>query len=411
MATGCLSVPQEPRYRGLETFRGRWYHTGHWPHEEVDFTGQRVGVIGTGSSAIQSIPVIAQQAQQVYVFQRTPNFSVPARNAPLDPEYERWMKAHYAEHRQKNRESRSGFQVVVNRNTETPALEASEEQRREEYERRWARGGFGLMASFSDLYSDRAANDTAAEFVRDRIRATVRDPATAELLCPRGYPVGTKRLCVDTDYYETYNRDNVTLVDARTYPIEEITPTGLRTTEREYALDSIVFAIGFDAMTGALLRVDIRGRGGLTLREAWAEGPRTYLGLMVAGFPNLFMITGPGSPSVLSNMIISIEQHVDWVTDCIEHLDERGLGEIEPTAAAQDAWVEEVNRVGDETLYPLTNSWYVGANIPGKPRVFMPYVGSVGEYRKKCDEVVAKGYEGFRLGEARALVVLPQGHA
>jgi cyclohexanone monooxygenase len=397
MATGCLSSTQVPNLPGLDTFAGRWYHTGHWPHEGVDFSGQRVGVIGTGSSGIQSIPIIAQQAAHLYVFQRTANFSVPAHNAPLDPEYVRRVKANYAEHRRKARESRSGFLVPINQNTETPALEASPETRRAEYEARWARGGFGLMASFSDLYSNKAANDTAAAFVHEKIREIVKDPEVAEKLMPRSHPVGTKRLCVDTNYYATYNRDNVTLVDIRESPIEEITPTGLRTTDADFELDSIVFAIGFDAMTGTLNRIDIRGRGGAALREKWSAGPRTYLGIASAGFPNLFLITGPGSPSVLSNMMTSIEQHVDWTADCIDYLRERRIETIEPTIEAEDDWVDHVNEVGNETLYPTAGSWYMGANIPGKPRIFMPYVGGVGTYRKRCDEIAAKGYEGFAL--------------
>jgi cyclohexanone monooxygenase len=394
MATGCLSAAQVPDFKGRETFEGPWYHTGNWPHEGVDFTGQRVGVIGTGSSAIQSIPLIARQAAHLFVFQRTPNFSVPARNAPLDPEYERRWKANYAEHRRQARESRAGF--VVERN-DLSALEVSAEERLRAYEIRWSRGGLGFNATFADLLTSKDANDTAADFFRAKIRAAVRDPVVAETLSPRHYPVGTKRLCVDTDYYDTFNRDNVTLIDLRTAPIEAITPTGLRTRDEAYAVDSLVFATGFDAMTGALLSVDIRGRAGQPLRQKWAEGPRTYLGLAVAGFPNLFAITGPGSPSVLSNMIVSIEQHVDWIADCLVYLREHARTAVEATVEAEDAWVAHVNEVGHATLYPLANSWYMGANIPGKPRIFMPYIGGVGVYRQFCDDVAAKGYEGFAL--------------
>jgi cyclohexanone monooxygenase len=398
MATGCLSTAQVPRFEGLETFQGAWYHTGHWPHQGVDFTGQRVGVIGTGSSAIQSIPIIARQAEHLFVFQRTPNFSVPARNAPLDPDYERRVKSSYPDYRRQARESRIGF--VVERR-EQSALAVQPEERHREYEARWSRGGLGFTSIFEDLLTDKDANDTAAEFFRAKIRAIVRDPAVADALAPRDYPIGTKRLCVDTGYYDTFNRDNVTLIDIRKAPIEAITPEGLRTRDQAYALDSIVFATGFDAMTGALLGIDIRGRSGQTLREAWAEGPRTYLGLAVAGFPNLFAITGPGSPSVLSNMIVSIEQHVDWIADCIAYLREHGRACIEATAEAQEAWVAHVNEVGNLTLYPRANSWYMGANVPGKPRIFMPYIGGVGAYRQKCDDVAAKGYEGFRLTGAK----------
>jgi len=397
MATGCLSTAQTPAFKGLETFGGTWNHTGTWPHEGVDFTGQRVGVIGTGSSAIQSIPIIARQAASLVVFQRTPNFSVPAHNAPLDRDFEGRVKANYAEYRRQARESRVGFVVASN---DTSALAATPEERLREYEARWNRGGLGFSAAFSDLLVSKDANDTAAAFFHDKIRSIVRDPAIAEMLSPTGYPIGTKRMCVDTDYYATFNRDNVRLVDLRKHPIEAITPRGLRTRDAEYELDSIVFAIGFDAMTGALLGIDIRGRDGLTLGQKWAAGPRTYLGIAIAGFPNLFAITGPGSPSVLSNMIVSIEQHVDWIADCLVHLRAHGLHRIEATVDAEEAWVAHVNEVGHATLYPRANSWYMGANVPGKPRVFMPYVGGVGAYRQRCSDVAAKGYTGFSLASA-----------
>jgi cation diffusion facilitator CzcD-associated flavoprotein CzcO len=394
MATGCLSAAKVPDLKGLESFKGRWYHTGRWPHEAVDFTGQRVGVIGTSSSGVQVIPIVAEQAAHLFVFQRTPSFSVPARNAPIDPAYESWMKANYAEYRLEARESRAGVVMDVN---EKSALDVSPEEREREYMARWKKGGTGFLGAFSDLRIRRESNETAAEFVRARIRATVRDPAVAEALLPRTYPLGTRRLCVDTHYYETFNRDNVTLVDVKTSPIEELTPKGLRTRSAEYALDIIVFATGFDAMTGALLNIDIRGRGNATLKQKWADGPRTYLGLAIAGFPNLFTITGPGSPSVFSNTIVSIEQHVDWLTDCITYLREHRLERIEATVEAEEGWVAHARELVDRTLFPLADSWYIGANIPGKPRVFMPYVGGVGAYRKKCDAVAARGYEGFTL--------------
>ena len=394
MATGCLSDAQVPDFEGLESFEGDWYHTGRWPHEGVDFTGRRVAVIGTGSSAIQSIPIIARQAAHLFVLQRTPNYSMPAQNAPLDAEYERQVKASYADFRRQARESRVGF--VVERSGDS-ALAVPPEERQREYEKRWRRGGLGFSAAYSDLLISRDANDTAAEFFRAKIRAIVRDPAIADVLCPRDYPLGTKRLCVDTGYYATFNRDNVTLVDVRRAPIEAITPRGVRTREAEYAVDAIVFATGFDAMTGALLNIDIRGRAAQRLQDKWAAGPRTYLGIAIAGFPNLFTITGPGSPSVLSNMIVSIEQHVDWIADCIAHLRANRRERIEATAEAEEAWVAHVNEVGHMTLYPLAPSWYMGANIPGKPRIFMPYIGGVGVYRQKCDEVAGKGYEGFAL--------------
>jgi cyclohexanone monooxygenase len=394
MATGCLSDAQVPDIKGRETFAGPWYHTGRWPHGGVDFTGQRVAVIGTGSSAIQSIPIIARQAAHLFVFQRTPNYSMPAQNAPLDPEYECRVKAAYADFRRQARESRVGF--VVERSGDS-ALAAPPDERQREYEKRWQRGGLGFSAAYTDILTNKDANDTAAEFFRDKIRAIVRDPAVAAALTPTDYPLGTKRLCVDTDYYATFNRDNVTLVDLRKTPLEAITPRGVRTEAAEYAADSLVFATGFDAMTGALLKIDIRGRGGVRLREKWAAGPRTYLGLAVAGFPNLFTITGPGSPSVLSNMIVSIEQHVDWIADCLQHLRGNQRQRIEATPEAEEKWVAHVNEVGHMTLYPLAKSWYMGANVPGKPRIFMPYIGGVGVYRQKCDEVAAAGYAGFTL--------------
>jgi cation diffusion facilitator CzcD-associated flavoprotein CzcO len=392
MATGCLSSPNRPRFAGLERFRGPAYHTGDWPQEGVDFTGQRVGVIGTGSSAVQSIPLIAEQAAHLFVFQRTPNYVVPARNAPLDPALQRTVKANYAALRARARQGRTGQLYPVN---PLPARAVSAAEQQREYEARWDKGGLGFIGAFVDLLVDRQANDTAAEFIRGKIRAVVRDPAVAAALSPKSV-VGCKRLCIDTGYYETFNRANVTLVDVASAPIEAITEEGVRAAGKEYALDALVFATGFDAMTGALLRIDIRGAGGRTLQEAWAEGPRTYLGLAVAGFPNLFTITGPGSPSVLSNMLPSIEQHVDWIADCIGHVRAQGGGRIEATGAAENAWVAHVNAVAGATLFPSCNSWYLGANVPGKPRVFMPYLGFPA-YVQKCAEVAAQGYEGFAL--------------
>jgi cyclohexanone monooxygenase len=393
MATGCLSAPNMPRIEGIDSFEGATYHTGEWPHEDIDFTGQRVAVIGTGSSAIQSIPLIAQQAEHLFVFQRTPNYAVPAHNAPLDPDYVRRVKADYAGMRARAKLTPPGFLVRVNKQS---ALEATPDERRREYETRWAEGGLPFMAAYLDLLLDPAANETAAEFVRGKIREAVRDPAVAEALSPHNI-IGGKRLCVDSGYYQTFNRANVTLLDVRDRPIETITPKGVRVGGEEVEVDAIVFATGFDAMTGALLRIDIRGRGGASLAEKWAEGPRTYLGLTMAGFPNLFAITGPGSPSVLTNMLPSIEQHADWIADCLGHLRERGLARIEATVAAEDDWVAHVNELAGASLRPTTDSWYIGANIAGKPRVFMPYIGGFPTYVEKCDEVAAKGYEGFAL--------------
>jgi cyclohexanone monooxygenase len=410
MATGNLSTPRKPNYPGLDSFRGKWYHTGLWPHEGVDFTGLRVGVVGTGSSGVQSIPIIARQAKHLYVFQRTANFTLPARNAPLDADKERTHKAEYPERRRAAYDTPfgiAGYPPPVK-----SALVASEDERRRTYEAKWAEGGsISFLYSYTDLLLNKDSNDTASDFVRSRIRETVKDPRTAELLCPNDHPIGTKRLILDTDYYETYNRDNVTLVDIRSKPIEEITSTGLRIADAEYALDAIVFATGFDAMTGAMKEIDIRTDAGVAIADKWADGPHTYLGLMVAGLPNMFMITGPQSPGVKSQMILACEQHVDWIADCLQYLRDRGLSRIEAEQKAEDAWVAHNNEVADRTLYPLANSWYVGANIPGKPRVFMPYVGGVTAYKKKCDEVAANGYEGFRLSGNSAKPQLTEGSA
>jgi len=395
MATGCLSSSRVPDLPGLDRFTGKTYHTGQWPHTPVDFTGQRVGIIGTGSSAIQSIPLIAAQARHLVVFQRTANFSIPAQNGPLTEDAKRWWKSDYAAHRRHAREStRNG---IVTELPARGALDDCAEDRQRHYEARWRVGGVSFMASYNNLLFDKAANDTAADFVRSKIADTVRAPGLARLLQPFDHPIGTKRICVDSGYYETFNRDNVTLVDVRMAPIKEIGPNGIHAGETHYALDAIVFATGFDAMTGALARIDIVGRGGLSLRQKWIDGPRTYLGLMCAGFPNLFLITGPGSPSVLSNMIVSIEQHVDWIASCIEHMRGRFLDVIEATEQAEADWVAHVNEVAHKTLYPLAKSWYMGANIPGKPQVFMPYIGGVDAYRRICDEIVCKGYEGFAM--------------
>jgi len=394
MATGCLSSANLPAIPGRETFAGASYHTGRWPHEDVDFTGQRVGVIGTGSSAVQSIPIIAAQAKSLAVFQRTATYTVPAMNGPLDPAYEAKIKADYAAFRDRNRQQINGFGSNMPR-SKTSVHDLGPQERRAALEARWRFGGLFFLGAFGDFLLDRAANDLAAEFVREKIRALVRDPETARLLSPKQL-IGCKRLCIDTGYYETFNRPNVRLVDISAKGIEEIVPAGVRVNGELFELDALVFATGFDAMTGTLLRMDIRGRGGRTLREAWADGPRTYLGLGVAGFPNLFTITGPGSPSVLTNMMVSIEQHVDWIAECLAHLRASGKRSIEATPEAQEAWVEHVGEVADATLYPMCDSWYVGANVPGKKRVFMPLLGFP-PYVEKCREVVAKGYEGFRL--------------
>ncbi len=393
MATGCLSAPKEVDIAGTKRFAGDVYWTSRWPHAGVDFTGKRVAVIGTGSSAIQSIPLIAAQAKQLTVFQRTPNFSIPAYNGPTRPDKREALERDRVQYRHDARWSGAGVPVV---RSEISALSVSDSERLATYEAAWQRGGIiEFLGTYMDHLVSPAANEAISEFVRNKIRATVKDPATAEVLCPKDYPIGTKRLCVDTNYYQTFNLDHVRLVDLRKHAISTITETGLDLVDESLVFDAIVFATGFDAMTGAIVGVDIEGRNGVSLKQAWADGPMTYLGLMAAGFPNLFMVTGPGSPSVLSNMIVSIEQHVDWIADCIVHLQSQDRVAIEPTKTAVDGWVQHVNDFAGITLMPQANSWYMGANVPGKPRVFLPYPGGVDRYRAVCDEVVAKDYLGF----------------
>ena len=402
-AVGCLSSANIPDMPGLADFSGKWYHTGQWPHEGVDLKGLRVGQIGTGSTGIQAAPVIAQEAAHLTVFQRTPTYSVPARNQPLTPEFRQWVRESAGEISAIARSTPNGHAFRI---AERNVADVTPEERQAIYEAAWERGGLQFRATFRDLMVNQAANDTAAEFLKGRIREIVRDPKTAAALSDIDHPYAAKRPPIDTGYFETFNRDNVTLVDLRADPIECITPRGIRTRSGEHALDVIVFATGFDAMTGPLLKIDFRGRGGRSLREDWRSGPVTYLGLQVPGYPNFFTITGPGSPSVLTNMPVAIEQHVEWITGCIAHLRKNGIDAIEPDAAAAQRWGEHVNETANATLLAKAkHSWYYGANVPGKPRVFMPYAGGLARYRGVCDEVAAKGYEGFRLdgGAARGV--------
>ncbi|WP_433502197.1 flavin-containing monooxygenase [Pseudonocardia halophobica] len=393
-AVGCLSTANVPDIPGLDTFAGEWFHTGRWPHEGVDLARKRVGIVGTGSTGIQAVPVVAKEAAHLTVFQRTANYSIPARNGPVSAAERAEVKARYDEIRRIQRASTNGHPFLI---SEVSALAVDEAERTAIYEKAWERGSLKFRASFADLLTSREANDTASDFIRDKIRAVVRDPATAEKLTPRDHGFATKRPPIDTDYFEAYNRPNVSLVDVRADPIREITPAGIRTGE-EHPLDVIIFATGFDAMTGPLLGFDIRGAGGVPLRDKWAAGPVTHLGLQVAGFPNLFTITGPGSPSVLCNMPTAIEQHVEWIADCLVHLREKGVSRMETTEEAERAWVAHVNEVAHRTLLPqASTSWYLGANVPGKPRVFMPYAGGMATYAKTCAEVAEKGYEGFVL--------------
>ncbi len=393
-AVGCLSAAQVPDIPGLSTFKGKQYHTGRWPHEKVDLSGTRVAVIGTGSSGIQTIPAIAREAAQVVVFQRTPNFSVPAWNGPLSIAAQDAWKANFAAHRQLARTTKSG---ILYEYPTRAVTDVTPEELQAEYEKRWARGGPGFMHCFTDIMTSKASNDTLVAFVHRKIRAIVKDPQVADLLCPTDHPIGSKRICVDTGYYETFNQPHVQLVDIKASPIQEVLPNAIRTLNASYEVDAIVFATGYDAVTGAIVKIDIRGKGGQSLKEKWHAGPRCYLGLMSHGFPNLFFLTGPGSPSILTNVVVSIEQHVDWTARCIDAMEQKGFTAAEAEQPHEDAWVETVNSLAANTLFPSTASWFMGANIPGKPRVFLPYIGGLGKYTSVCEEVVANGYSGFAM--------------
>lgn len=394
-AVGCLSSANIPKIPGLDKFKGEWYHTGQWPHEGVDFSNKRVGQIGTGSTGIQAAPVIAETAGHFTVFQRTANYSVPAHNGPLTAEFQHYVKENVSEIVDLVRSSPNGHPWVI---SERKAATTDPKEREELYEEAWKIGGLRFRATFEDLLKDKSANDTAAEFIKEKIRGIVDDPETAAKLTNIDHPYAAKRPPIDTHYFETFNQDHVDLVDIRANPITEITADGIRTEDAEYPLDIIVFATGFDAMTGTLLNLNITGRDGVSLSEAWSAGPRNYLGLQVTGFPNMFTITGPGSPSVLCNMPVAIEQHVEWITDCIAHMRENDIKTVEAQDDAMDDWVEQVNAAANATLLPQANhSWYLGANIPGKPRVFMPYPGGMKTYADICSDVAARGYEGFSL--------------
>ncbi|MFC5144894.1 flavin-containing monooxygenase [Streptomyces aureoversilis] len=398
LATGCMSAVKEPDIPGAGTFAGRSLHTADWPHEGVDLTGSRVAVIGTGCSGVQAIPLLAEQAAGLTVFQRTPVYALPALNRPLSAAENAEFKARYPEFRAAQRRSRGG--TVFELPTRS-ALEVDEAERTATYEKGWETGLLsGLLRTYTDILADRAANETVAEFVRSKIRSIVTDPATAETLSPRTFPFGTKRPCLDTNYYATYNKPHVNVVDLTETPIVEITPRGIKTSDREHAVDVIVFATGFDAMTGSQVAVDIVGKGGTTLREKWADGPRNHLGVLSAGFPNLFTVIGPLSPSVLSNAVVSIEQHVEWITDCIAHLRKNDITEIDATESAEEEWCAHVADLASRTLYPDVASWYTGANVPGKPRVFLAYTGGADRYRAECDAAARDGYRGFVLSGA-----------
>ena len=404
---GCISSGNVPDIKGLESFQGERYHTGSWPQEKVDFTGKRVAVIGTGSSGVQSIPVIAGQAKHLTVFQRTPQYTVPARHHTVTRKFlDEEIKPNYDQIIEKIRWSAGGEPVGPD---ERSALEVTAEERLESFEAGWAEGGNRFLASsFKDIGTDRRANDTMSEFIRSKIREIVKDPETAEKLLPTDHPFGSKRALIDTNYFDTYNRENVELVDIRHSPIQEITPKGIRTQDQEFEFDAIVFATGFDTMTGTFFKMNIRGRNDVALKDKWSEGPKTYLGLQSAGFPNMFMITGPGSPSVLTNMPVAIEQHIEWIAGFVDYMRKHNIEAVEPNADAETAWESHVREVVEPTMFMLANSWYFGANIPGKPRVFTPYAGGMGTYRKRCNEIAENGYEGFILhSESRGKAALP----
>ncbi len=397
MAVGQLSKTKAPSLDGESSFTGDIYHTAEWPHEGVDFSGKRVGVIGTGSSGMQAIPIIANEAAHLTVFQRTPNFSVPACNAVITDEEDAAIKADYATRRKAARNSPSGLGFVPNKQS---ALDVDADERNATYEAAYERLGFGFALAYYDILLDLKANDTAADFIRGKIAALVDDPDTLKKLTPTDHPFAAKRPSVDSGYFETFNRDNVKLVDIRSDPIERIEPSGIRTATGMHELDIIVYATGFDAMTGSLLRPKITGRAGVTLNEKWSAGPVTYLGVGTTGFPNLFIIAGPGSPSLLSNVLVSIEQHVDWLTELIAYAATLGSTTIEVSQSAEDDWVAHVNERAQETVYPLARSYYMGDEIEGKPHVFMPYSGGVRGYRRILEQVVKDGYVGFVFGTA-----------
>ncbi|MBT2617252.1 MULTISPECIES: NAD(P)/FAD-dependent oxidoreductase [unclassified Bacillus (in: firmicutes)] len=402
---GCLSASNLPRIKGIESFEGDWYHTGNWPHEKVDFTGKKVGVIGTGSSGVQSIPEIANEADLLTVFQRTPQYSAPANNYQYSTEQMDEIKKNFQQLRTQMRESLFGMPIEPRNHS---AMEDTNEQRQKVYEDAWQKGGFYLANTYNDLLTNENSNHTMAQFFRSKIVKIIEKPTIAEKLLPTYY-YGTKRPILDTNYYETYNRENVTLIDVKKSPILEITPKGIKTSDGEYELDILVFATGYDGMTGPLFKMDIRGKGGEALKEKWANGTetRTYLGLTTAGFPNFFMITGPESPSVLSNMPVCIEQHVEWIIECIQYLDNHGIDVIDAKVEAEEAWSKHCREVAESTLFMKTDSWYTGANIEGKPCRFLIYLGGVGPYRKICDGVAEKGYEGFTLQSSKNASISP----
>ncbi len=395
MATGTLSSIKQPNFDGLENFKGDWYVTGEWPHEKLDFTSKKVAIIGTGSSAVQSIPVIAQEAKNLTVFQRSPNYTIPANNRPLTEKELSNAKSSYDQIREKAKYTRAG--IGYNQFDERKLLDLSSEEIKKELNNRWKMGGQEIFtAGFTDVGVSLEANKIVADFVKSKIREIVKDPNVAKLLSPED-AIGCKRLCADTNYFETYNRENVELIDLNSNPINSITENGILTKNKEFKFDTIIFATGFDAMTGALQAIDITGKNGKKLKQVWKDGPKSFLGLLINGFPNLFTVTGPGSPSVLTNMMVAIEQHVEWISDCINFLSKSNLNEVEADELFQIEWMDHIEEVAKNTLRYTCNSWYVGANVPGKKRVFMPYAGGFGKYREKCDEIAENNYSILRI--------------
>ena len=397
-AVGCLSSKNIPNFTGLGSFLGESYHTGDWPHEEVDFTGKRVGQIGTGSTGIQSAPEIAEKSKHLTIFQRSANFSVPASNHPLSSEFKKYIKENYEEIKNTIQSNTNGHFFKF---AEQKIFDTSEEEREKIFEKAWLDGGLGFRACFNDIAFDKKANDLASNFIKRKIHKIVKDPKKAKILTDIDHAFASKRPPIDTNYFETFNKNNVTLVDLKSSPIESITPRGVKTKDKEYELDILVYATGFDAMTGPLLNIDIRGREGLKLKDVWRDGPKTFLGIQVSGFPNLFTITGPGSPSVLCNMIVPIEQHVEWINDCIFYMKKNEIDYIETTQGSMENWTKHVDDVANETLFiHAKKSWYYGANIPGKPRGFMPYAGGMARYKAICNYVANQNYLGFNFSNS-----------
>jgi len=408
LCVGQLSTTKSPQYPGLDAFRGEVYHSGDWPRHPVDYTGKRVAIIGTGSSGMQMTPVIAPQCRHLHVFQRTANYSIPAANAPVSDAEDRQVKANYRARREQAANSPSGLGFIPNK---TSALSATPEERETVYEAAWNRLGFGFALAYFDILLNQAANDTAAEFIRRKIRARVTNDAVREALVPRDHPFAARRPSVDSGYFEAFNRDNVSLVNVKETPIVAFTDRGIRTTAAEHAFEMIILATGFDAFTGSLFKPDIVGRGGITLRQKWSGGPLTQLGVAVADFPNLFIVVGPGSPSLLSNVLVSTEEQIDWLESLVDTMDANEVVEFEATPEAEQNWTAQVQARAQETLYLTTPSFYNGAEVAGKPRVFMPYSGGVRGYRRLLQQCAAEGYSGFRFKDRAGRLVGPMSTA